>query len=108
MVDHWVQQPYWPKGKKRLEYTYIPEIIIDDRVNNGDTKLNMLSICVEQSRSLISKNQSLTFEMEYTQKLHLYAISGHKPSCNDFFFFFIKCQSNSEVKPRVGGGDHNF
>ena len=46
---------------KKVEYTWIPEIRIDDQVNKGPTNLSMFSVYGEQIRSLSSKQSKLNF-----------------------------------------------
>ena len=49
------------EAKKMLEYIWVPEIMPDDQVRKGQTKLNMFSVLDEQIKSLISKHSKLNF-----------------------------------------------
>ena len=77
------------RGQKRAEYPLIPKIMIDDWVNKGHTNLNIFSVVGEQIRSLSSKLSKLNFETNYTQKLHFYAVSGHKQPPDDQTLQFL-------------------
>ncbi len=68
----------WLEAKKR-----VPKILIDDWVYKGHTNLNIFSVFGEQVRNLSSKQSKLNFETNYTQKLHFYAVSGHKQPPDD-------------------------
>ena len=45
----------WLGAKKKVGYIWVPDILIDDWVHKGHTKLNMFPVFVEQNKSLCSK-----------------------------------------------------
>ena len=58
----------WPKtswfvtqGQKRVDYIWVPEILMDDWVHKRHTKLNMLPVFIEQIRSLCRKLSKFNF-----------------------------------------------
>ena len=90
----------WLKAKKRVEYTKVPEIMIDDWVNKGHTNLNMCSVFGKQIRRLSSKLPKLSF----CNQLH----PKTKFLCCFWTPTAIKCQNNSVSYERQGFFGTNF
>ena len=61
----------WLEAKKRVKYTWVPKIMINDWVNKGHTNLNMFSVVDEQIRSLSSKQSKLNFWNQLHPKIAL-------------------------------------
>ena len=83
-------------SKKRVKFIWVPEIMINDLVHKGHTKLNMLSVFGEQIKSLCSQQSKLNFwnRLHPTQFMMFLDTNSHlttKP-----YHFDIMCQFNSE------------
>ena len=59
------------RPKKRVKYTWVPKIMINDWVNKGHTNLNIFSVAGEQIRSLSSKQSKLNFWNQLHPKIAL-------------------------------------
>ena len=52
----------WLEAKKKEEYIWVPEILLDDLVHKGHTMFNMLTVfVVEKMKSLCSKQSKFNF-----------------------------------------------
>ena len=72
-------------AKKRVEYIWVPEILIDDLVHKGHTKLNMFTDFLNKLSAYAVNSQSLIFESNYTHK--------------NTFMPFVDTNSNLKTKP---------
>ena len=66
------------QGQERVEYIWVPQILIDDRDQKGHTKLNMFPVFVDQILGLCSKQSKFNFWIWIHPKIKLYAICWHK------------------------------
>ena len=62
-------------GQEEGEIFLVPEIMIDNLVNKGYTKLNTFFVFRHQIKSSFNKVSKLNFWSDYTIKLHVYAVS---------------------------------
>ena len=95
-----------PRAKKRFKYNWVAEIMIDDWVQKGYTKLNMVSAFGKWIRSLNITCQSWTFEIERYPKAidsageikigkDVNFFSNFFVTCNKEFFYSIVCCTES-------------
>ena len=81
---------FWLEAKKREEYPPVPEIMIDDWFNKGNTNLNMCFCCWWTNQELKQKIVRVDLLKPTTaKKWHFYAVPGHKqPPDNQIIQFW--------------------